>query len=111
VRNVIQSVVFDGNSALGADVLRPSVASLPGQPYFEPQIAADSDSLAALYLNRGYLEVSVQPAPRVGATPANIDLHFLIHEGPQVLVDHVLIVGNARTKTETIGREVQLKSG
>jgi len=28
-----------------------------------------------------------------------------------VFVDHVLIVGNTRTKTETIAREVQLKSG
>jgi outer membrane protein insertion porin family len=111
VRSVIQSVAFDGNSALGADALRQAVKSLPGQPYFEPQIAADSDSLALLYLNRGYQEVSVQPDPRFNSTRANIDLHFLIHEGPQVIVEHVLIVGNARTKTETIAREVQLKSG
>ena len=111
VRSVIQSVVFDGNSALGADVLRQAIKALPGQPYFDPQIAADSDNLAQLYLNRGYQEVSVQPDPRFGETRANVDLHFRIHEGPQVIVDHVLIVGNVRTKTETITRQVQLKSG
>src|SRR5439155_18570229 len=70
VRSIIRSVVFDGNSALATEVLRQPVTSLPGQPYFEPQIAADSDKLALLYLNRGYQEVSVQPDPRVGATRA-----------------------------------------
>jgi outer membrane protein insertion porin family len=111
VRSVIQSVSFEGNSALAADTLRQAMVSLPGQAYFEPDIAADSDKLALLYLNRGYQEASVQPDPRFAATRASVDLHFLIHEGPQVLVDHVLIVGNSRTRTEIIAREVQLKSG
>jgi outer membrane protein insertion porin family len=111
VRSVVRLVAFDGNSAVPAETLRPAVTSLPGQPYFELQIATDSDKLALLYLNNGYPEVSVQPDPRSGPTAADIDLHFLIHEGPQVMVDHVLIVGNVRTKTETIAREVQLKSG
>jgi outer membrane protein insertion porin family len=111
IRSVIQSVVFDGNVALDADALRQAVTSLPGQAYFEPQIAADSDSLALLYLNRGYQEVAVQPDPRFNSTRDNIELHFLIREGPQVIVDHVLIAGNVRTKTETIAVEVQLKSG
>ena len=111
VRSVIQSVAFDGNSALGADVLRPVVTSTTGQPYVEPQISSDADALAQLYLNRGYVEVAVQPNPRPTADRSGVDLHFVIHEGPQVFVDHVLIVGNSRTKTETIAREVQLKSG
>jgi outer membrane protein insertion porin family len=110
-RSLIRTVVFDGNGALPAETLRPSVTSQPGQPYFEPQIASDADALSQLYLNRGYQEVSVQPDPRRAADPSSVDLHFIIHEGPQVLVDHVLIVGNARTKTDTIAREVQLKSG
>ncbi len=111
VRSVIQSVAFDGNSALAADVLRQKLKSGAGQPYFEPQIAEDVDTLAQLYLNSGYQEVSVQSNPRPTADGSGIDLHFTIHEGPQVFVDHVLIVGNTRTKTETIAREVQLKSG
>ena len=36
---------------------------------------------------------------------------FAIREGPQVFVDHVLIVGNVRTSTSTIERELQLKPG
>lgn len=111
VRSVVRSVSFDGNNALAEEALRPYVTSQPGQPYFEPQIAADADALGLLYLNRGYQEGSVQPEPRYGTDRSNVDLHFRIHEGPQVFVDHVLIVGNDRTKTDTIAREVQLNSG
>jgi outer membrane protein insertion porin family len=40
-----------------------------------------------------------------------VELGFVIHEGPQILIDHVLVVGNDRTSRETILREVRLKSG
>ncbi|HEX4347091.1 MAG TPA: BamA/TamA family outer membrane protein, partial [Vicinamibacterales bacterium] len=36
---------------------------------------------------------------------------FTVQEGPRLIVDHILIVGNVRTKTETIQREVQFKPG
>ena len=110
VRTVVDAVSFDGNSGVGSDALRQAITSAPGQPYFEPQITADADALVSLYLNRGYPEISVQPSPRPTADRSAVDLRFVIHEGPEVLVDHVLIVGNERTKTERILREVQFKS-
>jgi outer membrane protein assembly factor BamA len=42
-------------------------------------------------------------------TRANI--RFAISEGPQVIVDHVIIVGNERTSIETIERELLLRAG
>ena len=44
-----------------------------------------------------------------GDTRANV--LFAITEGPQVIVDHVIIVGNRRTSTSTIQRELTLRSG
>ena len=64
-----------------------------------------------MYLNSGYPEVTVQPAPKGIGDGSKVELGFAIHEGPQILIDHVLIVGNQRTSRETIFREVQLKSG
>lgn len=110
-RSVIQTVTFAGNSALSEDTLRPVITSAPGQPYFEPQIASDADALSALYLNRGYPEVTIQPRPVLAADKAGVDLTFLVHEGPQILIDHILIVGNRRTRRDVIAGEVQFKSG
>ena len=39
------------------------------------------------------------------------DVRFDITEGPQVIVDHVIIIGNQRTNTETIERELLLQAG
>ena len=111
VRSMIDSVSFQGNTAISADTLRNAIRSMPGQPYFEPQISADGDAIAQLYLNGGYPEVTVQPSPKGIGDGSKVDVHFTIHEGPQILIDHVLVVGNQRTSRETILREVQLKSG
>jgi outer membrane protein insertion porin family len=113
VRSVIDSVNFQGNTAIDAETLRreAKIKSASGQPYFEPQIASDADSIALLYLNRGYPEVTVQPTPKAIGDGSKVELGFAIHEGPQILIDHVLVVGNDRTSRETILREVQLKSG
>ena len=111
VRSLIDSVTFHGNTAIAADMLHARVTSTPGQPYFEPQISSDADSIAQLYLNSGYPEVTVQPAPKGIGDGSKVELGFAIHEGPQILIDHVLIVGNQRTSRETIFREVELKSG
>src|SRR5688572_27012759 len=111
VRSVLDSVNFQGNAAIDAETLRRTITSAPGQPYFEPQIASDADTIALLYLNRGYPEVTVQPAPKAIGDGSKVELGFVIHEGPQILIDHVLIVGNQRTSRDTILREVQLKSG
>ena len=90
---------------------RRAITTAPGQPYFEPQISSDADNIALLYLNRGYPEVTVEPAPKAIGDGSKVELGFAIHEGPQILIDHVLIVGNERTSRDTILREVQLKSG
>ncbi len=111
VRSMVDSVLFQGNTAIAAEMLRKVVTASPGQPYFEPQIASDADAIGVLYLNRGYPEVTVQPAPKGIGDGSKVELNFNIHEGPQILIDHVLIVGNQRTSRETILREVQLKSG
>lgn len=111
VRSVLDTVNFQGNTAIDADTLRRTIRSAPGQPYFEPQISSDADSIALLYLNRGYPEVTVQPAPKAIGDGSKVELSFVVHEGPQILIDHVLIVGNERTSRDTILREVQLKSG
>jgi outer membrane protein assembly complex protein YaeT len=53
----------------------------------------------------------VDAVPRANAEQTHVDVDFRIQEGPRVFVDHVLIVGNVRTRAETIARELQVKAG
>ena len=111
VRTEIRSVGFEGNAAINAETLRAGMVSLPGQPYYEPQLAADRDSITTQYLNRGYESATVQFEPSFTSDRSAVDLRVLVREGLQILVDRVLIVGNVRTSSNLIERELQLKPG
>ena len=49
--------------------------------------------------------------PEISRDGTRADLLFTVREGPQILIDHVIIVGNVRTSTGTIERELQLHAG
>ena len=107
----IGSIAFDGNEDPTDADLRAAIQSRPDQAYYDAQIAADRDAISLLYLNDGYDSASVD----VGRTPTadgrTMDVLFTIREGPQIIVDHVLIVGNRQIAASTIRREITLEEG
>jgi len=106
----IGEVTFTGNTAVQAGDLTPRLGVAPGRPYYEPQVIQDRETIVSEYLTRGFPEAAVTVAPTM-PEPTLVDLRFDISEGPQSIVDHVLIVGNVRTDPRVIEREVQLKPG
>ena len=63
------------------------------------------------YQDLGYQSADVEPRTEFHEDGTRVDVAFLVREGPRVFVDHVLIVGNVRTSTDTIERELQIKPG
>lgn len=110
-RTELRAFRFVGNTALTADQLNAAITARPGQPYYDPRIAADRESITLAYLNRGYPTVNVESAVAFNEDPPKADVRFTITEGPQVFVDHILIVGNHRTSTDLIAREITLRPG
>lgn len=111
VRTTIGTVRFDGAAIRSPQVLLRAIESRAGGAYHQRQSDDDRDALVALYLNEGYEQVRVAVDSRFAEDLSVVDLTFRIAEGPQVLVDHVLIVGNEEVDTETIRREVTLAPG
>src|SRR5262249_49573296 len=111
-RTTVDSVTFSGQSAVDEATLRAKVTLQPGSAYVPAQLAADRDAIQQAYLDLGFQNASVTvPAPEFSADRAHAAITFRIQEGPRSVVDHVLIVGNIRTRTETIERELQVKPG
>ena len=108
---LIGDVTFEGNTNVPDDQLRGMVSSTTGAPYYEPRVVADREAVVLEYRNRGFAaaNVVVVPAPTPDGTRA--DLTFHITEGPQTIVDHVLIIGNTRTDQRVIQRELLLQQG
>lgn len=106
----VGAITFSGNESIGSATLAGRVSSRPGEPYYEPQVIQDRENVIAEYLNRGFATATVNVVPTVEEA-SKVQLEFRVSEGPQSIVDHVLIVGNVKTDLRVIEREVQLKEG
>ena len=111
VRTTVGTLRLEGNALVPEAVLRDPLGLQPGAPYFEPRLRADADAVQAIYANLGYQNATVVASPNFSADQAEANPVFTIREGPRLLVDHVIIVGNVRTSTATIERELRLKVG
>jgi len=110
-RTSVRTVTFEGASAVPESTLVGFVQLAPGRPFSERELAVDRDRLDLEYRNRGYDQVSVRSEVMRVENDAQADVRYVIEEGPQVIVDRVIIVGNTRTKPETIERELLVKPG
>ena len=110
-RTVIGSIVIEGNTVLTEGQIRSVMTMAPGRPYSEVEVGQDHDRVELEYLNLGYESVVVRPLATLVDDNTRADVRFSITEGPQVIVDQVIIVGNRRTSTETIERALLLEPG
>jgi outer membrane protein insertion porin family len=110
-RAVVRALEIEGATAVSEAAIRALVLLAPGRPFSEVEMIADRDRIDLEYRNRGYDQVAVRSDVTRGENDTQADVRFVIDEGPQVLVDRVIIVGNTRTKPETIERELLVKPG
>jgi outer membrane protein assembly complex protein YaeT len=110
-RTTIGDVTFEGNTVLTATQLRAMATTAAGRAFNEIEVASDRDKIDLEYRNRGYESVVVTPRAMLADNDTRANITFAISEGPQVIIDHVIIIGNERTDTEIIERELLLKPG
>jgi outer membrane protein insertion porin family len=111
VRTVVDRIDVQDGAGLAANDVRGRLGLREGGPYVPAQVAIDRDAILQTYQNQGYQNANVEIATQFSADQAGVTITVRIQEGPRVFIDHVLIVGNIRTKTETIERELRIKSG
>ncbi len=110
-RTTVDGIVFDGNGSVDRAALESRLGLKAGRPYVPEQVAIDRDAIQLAYVNLGYQNATVDATPEYSADRTHVTMRYAIQEGPRVFVGHVLIVGNVRTATATIERELQVKSG
>jgi len=108
---VVGGVAFDGRAGLPETQLRGLVGTVVGAAFSQARLAADRDAIVAEYLNQGFDRITVTPTVMLGQNGTRADVRFVLVEGPQVFVDHIIVLGNRRTKSSTIERELLLRPG
>jgi outer membrane protein insertion porin family len=110
-RTEVRAVSFQGNTTISDTELRKSILTAPGRVYSIIDVVSDRDAIVQAYHDRGFENVVVTPQPTFAENDTRADVRFVIVEGPQIIVDHVIISGNRRISTETIDREIVLRPG
>ncbi|RPJ84776.1 MAG: hypothetical protein EHM13_03155, partial [Acidobacteria bacterium] len=110
-RTTVGDLLFEGNTSVPTAVIRALVGSLPGRPFYQPQVNADRDAVLSEYLTRGHQLATVQASASLSPDKTTANLRFQISEGPRIVVDRVLVVGNERNSALDIERETRLLSG
>jgi outer membrane protein insertion porin family len=110
-RVVVGQIVFEGARTLVDTQLTRFIQSRVGRAFYQPVVTRDADQLLTEYRNRGYRSAAVDVAVEMAPSGTEANIRFIIREGPQILVDHILVVGNTRTSEATIRRELTLSPG
>ena len=110
-RTAVRSVTVEGNAFRTDAALGELITSAVGGPYSARQAVGDRDRILAVYLDAGFERAVVTVEPRFDDGLEAVDLVFRIAEGPQILIEHVLIVGNEQIDSAGIRREITLEEG
>ena len=107
----VRSVTVEGSTFRTSDDLVAMMESQVGGAYFARDVAADRDRIHTLYLDAGYDRAVVAVEPRFDDSLTAVDLLYRIAEGPQTLVEHILIAGNETIGSAAIRQELALEEG
>lgn len=110
-RTKIASVAIAGADAISDQALREQIRVVPGDPYYRPDLLAARDILLLHYLNQGFQSAAIRVDATFSPDRTRADVTFSIDEGRQVVIDHIIIVGNERTSAATIERELVVAPG
>ena len=110
-QTVISGVAFEGNTAIASPALQAQMALQAGKPFYRPQMSVDRDAIERAYRSQGFKSVSVNSQLAFTTDQQQVALTWMIREGDQIKIDHVLISGNSRISTGLIRRELTIHPG
>jgi len=107
----VVGVSLSGVEAFDEAELRDEMVIEEGGP-FHPRILETSlDQLRARYERQGYDAVNVSANTAWNPGHSLVDVGIRVLEGPQTVVDRVIVRGNQRTRAEVIRRAIDLDPG
>ena len=112
----LRNITWEGNTVFKTEALSERLGFQRGEIYdmekFEQNLRNNQDQsdVASLYLDNGYLTVSIEPEEtKVGEDSLDVTIH--VRERNQFRISRVDIKGNTKTKEKVIRRELYSRPG
>jgi len=104
-------VTFEGNRIFSSEQLSALVTSKDGETVNMSKLEMDLQSVADLYFENGYIFNSIVRNEERTYRPNVLSYTISIVERNRAYVENIIIIGNEKTKTEVILREIPLEPG
>lgn len=111
-----RNITWKGNTKYTSgkldSILNINKGDIYDQGYLEQRISFDltRPDITSLYMDDGYLFFRITPV-EIWAQDDSIDLEIRITEGPQAIIDKIMISGNTKTSEHVIRRELRTYPG
>jgi outer membrane protein insertion porin family len=107
----VNTLTLEGVPDEDAPRLRVLLQSTEGQPFSEPTIASDRDTILSYYFNNGYSDATFDWTQTPGPTPSKVDLKFVIQPGKRQYIRGILVRGLDTTRPSLIASRISLAPG
>ncbi|MDR1097752.1 MAG: outer membrane protein assembly factor BamA [Tannerella sp.] len=110
----LKDIQFVGNTKYSSDYLEALLNMKSGDVYNQKKLMdrmySDEDAVMNVYSNNGYMFANADPV-EVDVQNDSIALEVRIIEGPQAMINKVIINGNDRLYEDIVRRELRTKPG
>ena len=101
---LVDTVTLNGFTLLDQDELRRRIASVPGQPFAEVNLASDRNALLTMYYERGYPDADLKTAWAPSGKPNRVSVIYTATEGDPKYLRQVLISGLKNTRPSLVNK-------
>ncbi len=107
----VVNLVVQGNESLPEDAVRSALQIREGGPFHPLLLERSLNNLRAAYQDRGYSATQVSAREDWNPDHTRVDVAIDVLEGPQTVLDRVIVRGNRRTESEVIRRTLGVDEG
>jgi outer membrane protein insertion porin family len=111
-----RNITWSGNTKYSTDKLAAVMGIKKGDVYDLKQLdqklsmSPSGVDVSSLYMDNGYLFFNVKPIETL-ITGDSIDIELRIFEGPQAIINKIIVSGNLKTSDYVILREIRTRPG
>lgn len=107
----VVNLAVQGNTSLPEDTVRNALQIKQGGPFHPLLLERSLNNLRAAYRDRGYSTAQVSAREDWNPDRTRVDVAIDVLEGPQTVLDRVIVRGNRRTESEVIRRTLGVDEG
>jgi outer membrane protein insertion porin family len=107
----VVNLAVQGNESLPDNAARSALQIKEGGPFHPLLLERSLNNLRAVYQDRGYSSAQVSAREDWNPDHTRVDVAIDVLEGPQTVLDRVIVRGNRRTESEVVRRTLGVDEG